>query len=136
MTLASVPDGWTVWNEADERVVLAYRPDVFDGGSLPAPCLPTIYVTRGRRDRRPGGERVGDEWRVRLFLEPEVTAREAVRDDREAALEAAADVAAAFDDGDVDYRDCYQVPRPDYLDRLDELTGRDDGDDGAASGDE
>jgi len=45
-------------------------------------------------------------------------------DDREEATAAARELAARFSAGEVDYRGLYQVPRPDYLDRLDELTGR------------
>jgi hypothetical protein len=31
MDESALADGWTVWNEGTEKVVLAYRPDVFDG---------------------------------------------------------------------------------------------------------
>jgi hypothetical protein len=120
----ALPEGWTVWaDEADGRSVLAYRPDVFDGESYPDPCLPTIYVGRGAPDR-PGAGRGADSWYVQLFLEPEVVGAETRHDSRMAAREAAVDVAERFAAGDVDYRAAYQVPREDYLDRLDELTGR------------
>lgn len=125
MPLAELHDDWTVWSDETDRVVLVYRPDVFDGGAYPAPCLPTIYATRGKRNRRPGGERVGTEWSVTLSLEPDVEARSETHADRSAALAAATDLADEFARGDVDYRDCYQVPRPEYLDELDALTGRD-----------
>lgn len=119
--------GWRVWSDADEKLVLAYRPDVFDGGDFPAPCLPTIYVTQGGRNRRPGHDPVpapGTPWYVTLFLEPEVN-READRyDTRAAAAEGARDLAAAFATGQVDFRALYQVPREDYLRKLDELTRR------------
>lgn len=124
---ADLPAGWAVWSEADDTV-LAYRPDVFDGEAFPAPCMPTIYVTQGGRDRRPGRSRdpaPGTPWHVTLYLEPEVGRDPDRYDDREAAVAGALDLAERFADGEIDYRALYQVPRPDYLDRLDEVTGRD-----------
>lgn len=119
-----LPEGWTVWSDAEGKVVLAYRPDVFDGGKFPPPCLPTIYVTQGRRTRRPGKTRTDADWYVTLYLEPEVN-RQADRYESEADARAgASELAARFAAGEIDYRGLYQVPRPDYLDRLDELTGR------------
>jgi hypothetical protein len=122
-----LPDGWTVWSdEPDGRSVLAYRPDVFDSRSYPAPCLPTIYVSNGSLARRPGAGGVEtDTWHVTLFLEPDVEGPTETHGAREAAVDAAVALADRFDAGDVDYRSLYQVPREDYLDRLDELTGRD-----------
>ncbi|MFB6303549.1 MAG: DUF5820 family protein [Haloferacaceae archaeon] len=123
----ALPDGWTVWaDEPGGRSVLAYRPDVFEGESYPAPCLPTIYVTAGSR-RRPAARTpdAGDDWYARLFLEPDVMGPEERCESRAAAREAAVELARRFAAGDVDYRALYQVPRPDYLDRLDALTGRD-----------
>lgn len=124
----ALPDGWTVWADGDDgRTVLAYRPDVFDGDAYPDACLPTVYVGRGS-PRRPGAGRGSDRWYVRLFLEPEVVAAEERCDSLAAARETAVDVARRFAAGDVDYRAAYQVPREDYLDRLDELIGRAEGD--------
>jgi hypothetical protein len=125
MSFDAVADGWEVWNAESTKVVLTYRPDVFDTDAFPAPCLPTIYVTKGRRGRRPGRDRPDpdDPWYVTLYLEPEVTGEEREYDSREAARDGAADLAAAFAAGEVDYRSLYQVPRPDYLARLDKLTG-------------
>jgi len=119
--------GWEVWSESQRRVVLAYRPDVFDSTAFPAPCLPTIYVTKGRRGRRPGrtDPAPDDPWYVTLYLEPEVSRERESFDSRIAALDGARDLARAFAVGDVDYRALYQVPREAYLDRLDGLTGRD-----------
>jgi hypothetical protein len=125
---SSLGDGWRVWSDADERTVLVYRPDIFDGGSFPPPCLPTVYVTRGRRNRRPGVEREappGAPWVVTLYLEPEVSADPETFDARADALEAARDLTARFTRGEVDYRDLYQVPRETYFAELDRLTGRD-----------
>ena len=103
-----------------------FRPDVFDGGSFPAPCLPTIYVTHGRRNRRPGVERSarpGASWVVTLYLEPEVAVPEELYDTRADALAGARELAARFARGAVDYRALYQVPRESYLEELDRLTG-------------
>ena len=121
-----LPDGWARWSEAERKLVWAYRPDVFDGGTFPPPCLPTIYVTQGRRSRRPGGEEAapGADWYVTLFLEPDVSRSAEKYPDRAAAVEGATALARRFADGDIDYRGLYQVPREDYFDRLDELTGR------------
>lgn len=122
-----LPEGWTVWNaDPDGRTILAYRPDVFDSEAFPAACLPTLYLTRGRRNsRRPGPEREpATDWFVTLYFEPEVTYPEQRYDSREAAETGARDLAAAFADGEIDYRDQYQVPREEYFEKLDELTGR------------
>ena len=122
----ALPAGWTVWNESEHRCVLVYRPDVFDTHDYPAPCLPTIYLTHGRRSRRPGTDRstVGDSWYVTLYLEPDVD-RDADRfAAREAAVAGAIDLAERFATGAIDYRGLYQVPRKEYFAKLDELTGR------------
>lgn len=124
----ALADGWRVWNDDDDRLVLAYRPAVFDGAEFDAACLPTLYVTRGRRSRRPGGTRSlppDAPWVVTLFLEPEVSAPPREFDSPDAAVRGALALAEEFARGGVDYRSLYQVPRPDYFDRLDELTGRD-----------
>ncbi len=131
--LAALPEAWTVWSDGagdDGRLVLGYRPDVFDTDSFPPPCMPTLYVTRGPTERRrpPGsGTAAGHAWHVTLYLEPEVNAPGRRHDRRGAAVRDAVQWAAAFDRGEVDYRDLYQVPRDAYLDRLDELTGRGEG---------
>lgn len=128
MGFEGLPGGWEVWSDEDTRVVLAYRPDVFDTAAFPAPCLPTIYLSKGQRDRRPGRHEPPPEadWYVTLYLEPEV-ARPPVRaDDRTGAETRAVDLATSFVAGDIDFREMYQVPRDAYLDRLDELVGPDD----------
>jgi len=122
-------DGWRVWNAEDDRVILAYRPDVFDGAEFPAPCLPTLYVTRGRRNRRPEGNRnlpPDAPWMVTLFLEPEVNRPPDAYDSLSAALAAAEELTRRFAAGEVEYRDLYQVPRDRYLAELDALTGREE----------
>lgn len=124
-----LPDGWQVWSDEADRIVLVYRPDVFDTQAFPAACLPTIYVTHGRRRRRPGADRrarTTDPWYVTLFLEPDVERDADAFESREAALTGALALAERFADGEFAYRELYQVPRDDYLDRLDELTGRHD----------
>lgn len=123
------PGGWTTWTDEDGgRLILAFRPDVFDAERYPAACLPTIHASNGPTRRRPGARREPtDRWHVTLRLEPEVRLgdREAF-DSRERARAVAADLAARFDAGELPYRDAYQVldGRRAYLDRLDELTGR------------
>ncbi|OYR58476.1 DUF5820 family protein [Halorubrum halodurans] len=125
MSFEALPDGWRVWNEEPGgRAILVYRPDVFDGDDVPAECLPTIYLTNGARNARPGsGQYATDEWHVVLFLEPEIEAVAETHGSREAGADAAVDVAGRFAAGDVDYRAAYQVPRETYFDRLDELVG-------------
>lgn len=124
MTLSALVEEWVVWSDEQEKVVLAYRPDVFDGNTFPASCLPTIYLTRGQRDRRPGERRIGTDWYVALYLEPEVDRPAESYADRDSAVEAAVDLANRFASGEIAYRDLYQVPRAAYLDKLDEMTGR------------
>ena len=121
------PAGWQVWSDAEDKLVVAYRPDVFDGSAFPAACLPTIYVTQGQRSRRPGVDRdppPGTPWYVTLFLEPEVQRDAESFDDEAAAREAAHELARQFAAGEIDYRGLYQVPREAYFEKLDELTGR------------
>lgn len=127
--LSELPPGWTVWNaESDGRVILAYRPDIFEGQSFPPACLPTLYVSRSdpdQRKRRSSGPNRDSQWHVTLYLEPEVRVREkgVTRTDRDAALAAARDLAAAFSAGEIDVRGAYQVPREAYLAELERLTG-------------
>lgn len=124
MGFETVPDGWTVWTDGTEKAVLVYRPDVFDSDAFPAPCLPTIYVTKGKRSRKPGRDtRPDDPWYVTLFLEPEVDRDAESFDTRGAAEAAATDLAARFHAGEIDYRALYQVPREEYLAELEDLTG-------------
>jgi hypothetical protein len=127
MSDIDAPEGWVVWNEEpDDRLILAYRPDVFDSEDFPAECLPTLYLTRGRRDaRRPGASPAPDaDWHVTLYLEPDVDHGGDRYESRDAAVAGALDLADSFARGEVDYRDLYQVPREPYFERLDELTGR------------
>jgi len=101
-----------------------YRPDVFGGDDLPSECLPTIYLTNGARNARPGsGQYATEEWHVVLFLEPEIEAIAETYESPEAGAAAAVDVAERFVAGDVDYRAAYQVPREEYFERLDEYVG-------------
>ncbi|RQG99051.1 DUF5820 family protein [Natrarchaeobius oligotrophus] len=125
---SALPDAWDVWSEGEDgRLVLAYRPDVFNGDDFPAACLPTLYLTHGRRTRRPGRNPTDttarNDWFVTLYLEPDVTVEGGRRfETRDDALEYAVDLATRFDDGEIDYRSCYQIPREGYFDRLDDLT--------------
>lgn len=124
---SALGEGWTVWSAEDDRIVLAYRPDVFNGSTFPAPCLPTVYVARGRPNRRPKSDprtRRDTAWTVTLRLEPDVEHSSVRYDSRTDAVEEAERVTTRFADGEVDYRSTYQVPREAYLETLDELTGR------------
>lgn len=124
---AALPEGWEVWSDEETRVVLAFRPDVFDTAAFPAPCLPTIYLSKGQRDRRPGPHEPPPDadWYVTLYLEPEVARSPARADDRAGAESVAVDLATSFSRGELDLREMYQVPRDAYLDRLEELVGPD-----------
>lgn len=126
MDLDDLPESWTVWTaEPEGRVILVYRPDVFDAAQFPAECLPTIYVTNGSREARPGaGQIQTDEWHATLFAEPEIELATQQRDGRAAAIDAAVALAREFAGGRMDYRDAYQVPREAYFAELDALTGR------------
>lgn len=121
------PAGWERWNDTPDRQVFVYRPDVFDSQAFPAACLPTLYLSNSpHRNRRPEqrSNRGGNAWHLTLYLEPEVVLAEERYDDRTAADDAGAVLARRFADGELDYRSAYQVPRETYLDRLDDLTGR------------
>lgn len=124
MDLAGLPADWSVWNQTESKLILAYRPDVFDSENFPAPCLPTIYLTRGKRTRRPGADRTGADWYVTLYLEPEVERPPDSYPDRDSAVAGAVGLANQFATGEIDYRSLYQVPREGYLAELDELVGR------------
>lgn len=128
MSFDTLPDGWVVWNDEPEgRAILAYRPDVFNTEDFPAACMPTVFVSNGSRLKRPGASQIStDVWHITLFLEPDIEARTAEFDSREAAVDGAVNAAEAFVAGDVDYREVYQVPREEYFDKLDELLGKDD----------
>jgi hypothetical protein len=125
MALDGLADGWEVWSDEKTKLVLAYRPDVFNTADFDAACLPTIYLTKGKQSRRPGRDRPnpGDAWYVTLYLEPEIDAGQDSFEDREAAHDHVVALSGQFAAGEVDYRDLYQVPRPDYFEKLDELTG-------------
>ncbi|SEO72616.1 hypothetical protein SAMN04487948_104385 [Halogranum amylolyticum] len=130
MSFETLPEGWVVWNDEPEgRAILAYRPDVFDTEKFPAACMPTVFVSNGSRRRRPGASQIStDTWHITLFLEPDIEARTEEFDSREAAVEGAVAAAERFVDGEVDYRELYQVPREEYFEKLDELLGREKGD--------
>lgn len=126
MDIEGLADGWEVWSVEPTRVVLTYRPDVFDTTDFPAACLPTIHVRKGKRGRRPGRHDPDpyDPWYVTLYLEPEVHDGGIEYENQSEARRAALELATEFARGGIDYRGLYQVPRTSYLDRLDELTGQ------------
>lgn len=127
MALSSLPEGWEVWSDEATKVVLAFRPDVFDTAAYPAPCLPTIYVSKGHRDRRPGPNEPDpdDPWYVTLYLEPDVSLGPETAETRGDAETVAGELAGRFARGEIDLRGLYQVPREGYLDRLADLVGQD-----------
>jgi len=127
MAFEELPAGWEVWSDERTKVVLAFRPDVFNTADFPPACMPTLYITKGRRSRRPGRNDPNpeDPWYVTLFLEPEVKSDADIFETRSEATAGAVDLAVRFARGHVDYRGLYQVPRPDYFAKLDDLTGRD-----------
>lgn len=124
----TLPDGWVHWSDEPDRQVFVYRPDVFDSEAFPAACIPTLYLSNGpHRNRRPEQRHEvyqSGEWYATLYLEPKVALAEERYENRTDALEGVYDLARRFQVGELDYRDAYQVPREEYLDRLDELIGR------------
>lgn len=128
MSFESLSDGWVVWNDEPEgRAILAYRPDVFDTQAFDPECMPTVFLTNTSQAARPGASTVTtDTWSVILRLEPEIEATTETFDSRDAAVDGAVALAARFADGEIDYRSLYQIPREDYFEKLDELTGRGD----------
>lgn len=126
MALDGLADGWEIWNREPTKIVVTYRPDVFNSEAYPPPCLPTIHIRKGRRSRRPGPNTPDpdDPWYVWLYLEPDVSTDERSYETKSEAEAGALELASAFAAGDIDYRSLYQVPRPEYFDRLDELTGQ------------
>lgn len=128
VTADELAEGWEVWNEEPTgRLILAYRSDVFDTQAYPAPCLPTITVAPGRSPDAPPERRAESSlWHAAFYLEPTVRVRDAdsTQETREDAVAAAIDIAARFSGGEIDYRSVYQVPREEYLSKLDALIGR------------
>lgn len=125
MEFEGLTDSWEVWSVESTKAVLAFRPDVFDSHEFPPECLPTIYVTKGQRGRRPGRNvpESDDPWYVTLYLEPDVNRDQAEYDSESDAVSAAERLAEEFARGKIEYRDLYQIPRPEYFEKLDELTG-------------
>lgn len=124
MGLDELSKDWTVWTETDTELVIVYRPDIFDSEQFPAPCLPTIYITQGKRTRRPGADRRGSDWYVTLYLEPEIEGETESHPDRSSAISDAVELANRFGAGEIDYHSLYQIPREAYLAELDKQTGR------------
>lgn len=128
MNLESLPSGWEVWDhEPESSLILAFRPDVFDGSHFPPACLPTIYVREGQQDLRRAGPQPaagsGGTWSVTLFLEPEVREQLEMCESMDAATEAAIEYANAFVAGETDIEGLYLRPREAYLERIQELIG-------------
>jgi hypothetical protein len=126
MGFEELTEGWTVWHDEPQKIILTYRPDVFNSDAYPAPCLPTIHIRQGRPSRKPGRNTPAPDapWYVQLYLEPDVSMDDDSYDGREAAEVGARQLAERFASGEIDYRGLYQVPRDRYLDRLDDLVER------------
>ncbi len=126
MALADLPADWSVWDQVDgDRLILVFRPDIFDGSQFPPACLPTIYVREGEQDLRHAGPApaAGTEgrWMVTLILEPEVSARIGETKSYDSAKELAVETATDFVAGELDIEGMYQLPRTAYLSALREL---------------
>ena len=104
-------------------MIWTFRPDVFDGQSVPAECLPTLTVKRARRRGPRGRPTIGanSRWTVELRLEPEVVIERTVFDDRADAMDRGEVLARRFSADDLDWQEAYQVPRDRYIDLLSEL---------------
>lgn len=124
---SGLPDGWRVWNEEDEgRVILVFRPDVFDTQQFPPECMPTLYVSqRPPQERLPRLDAERSDWFVALRLEPEVQVKRVGgrHETRADAVAQALEIAESFETGEIDFRAAYQIPRDAYLDELESLTG-------------
>lgn len=117
-----LPDAWAVWSaEPHGRVVLAFRPDVFDAERFPEPCLPTIYISPERDRRTLPADATTRRWRVELRLEPDVLLTDRCSTDWDGAVAAATDLARAFLAGEFNLRTPYHDPRGTYLDALEDL---------------
>lgn len=127
MSLEELPEGWVVWNDDGGRVVLVFRPDVFEGATYDSAHLPTLYVSTRSPDvpmRR--GDEPSEAWHVACTLEPEVRVRalESSHELRADAVDAAVAAARRFSRGAVDFEGAYAANPPEaYLRRLAELTG-------------
>lgn len=117
-----LPDAWDVWSaEPHGRVVLAFRPDMFDAERFPEPCLPTIYISPERDRRTLPADATTRRWRVELRLEPDVLIADRRSDDWNGAVVAATDLARAFLAGEFSLRTAYHDPPAAYLDALEDL---------------
>lgn len=127
--LASLPPGWECWShEEGGRLVLTYRPDIFNAEAFDPTQLPTLVLAPGRSPDRPPEERVTtNRWHLALYLEPDIRLREveASFPTRETALEETIAVAERFSAGEFELRSAYIDPPDRYLDRLTELIGPD-----------
>jgi hypothetical protein len=124
--LSTLADGWEIWNkEPQGRIILAYRPDVFNTTDYPAACLPTITIAPGTSPNAPRDHRqASSAWHVALYLEPRVrvTTKDATVPTRPAAIEHALSLSHEFSDGNIDFDAAYIDPRPAYITKLNELT--------------
>lgn len=124
--LSTLADGWEIWNdEPHGRVILAFRPDIFNTTDFPPACLPTITIAPGPSPNAPPDHRhASTAWHVVLYLEPRVrvTTKDTSVPSRPEAIDYAIQLTHEFTDGDIDFDDAYIDPRPDYITKLNELT--------------
>ena len=125
MTDVTLPSGWTRWHSGnDGTVIWTFRPDIFDGTSYPASCLPTVTVKRERQRGPRGRPRSGGHdasWCAELRLEPDVLLDRKTLRDRTKALDAARSLATAFSANELSFDNAYQDERQQYLHKLAEL---------------
>ncbi len=124
--LSTLADGWEIWNnEPQGRIILAYRPDIFNTTDFPAACLPTITIAPGPSPNAPPDHRqASSTWHVVLYLEPRVrvTKKDTTVATRPEAIEQAISLSHEFTDGQIDFTDAYIDPRLDYIMKLNQLT--------------
>lgn len=132
MTDVTLPSGWTRWHSGtDGTVIWTFRPDIFDGASYPAACLPTVTVKRERHRGprgRPRSAGSGAAWCAELRLEPDVLLERRTVPDRADALDAAWTLADAFSSNEFSVVDVHHDERHQYLQKLGELLPTDSSD--------
>lgn len=124
--LSTLADGWEIWNnEPHGRIILVFRPDIFNTTDYPPACLPTITIGPGTRPNAPPDHRqASNAWHVVLYLEPRVriTTKDTSVPTRPEAIDYALSLSHEFTNGNIDFDDAYIEPRPEYLTKLNQLT--------------
>lgn len=124
--LSTLADGWEIWNnEPQGRIILAFRPDIFNTTDFPPACLPTITIAPGPSPNAPPDYRqASTAWHVALYLEPRVrvTNKDTTVSTRPEAIDCGTTLSHEFTDGQIDFAAAYMDPRPDYITKLNQLT--------------